>query len=118
MDISGIITLIKQIVDTVVEVIPAIKTVFEGISSLFKARSQTSDAITAGFGDIAKSMERPEDREKIDVERVRVFAELTRSVVPFAFVEYLFYVTKVAGLIGLAYVFYYWWYRLRSKLRV
>ena len=112
MDISGALTVIKQIVDIIVAVIPGSKALIEGINSLLKARSETSKIVTTGFVDLAKSMEKPEDRDKIDVERLRAFAELTRSIVPFAFVEYLFYITKVAGVVGLLYVLYYWRHRV------
>lgn len=36
MDIGGIFTIIKQVIDTVVEVIPAFKAIYEGITSPLK----------------------------------------------------------------------------------
>lgn len=101
----------KQVVDILMALIKAIKTTIEGISSLPDEHSETSKSVITVFEDVNRAMGKPGDREKIDVERLRAFSEFARSIVPFAFVEYLFYVTKVAGMVGLASVFWYWYWR-------
>ena len=98
----------KQVMDILVALVKAIKTVIAATSSLPDERSETSKSVIAVFENVSAAMGKPGDREKIDVERLRVFSEFAHNIVPFAFVEYLFYVTKVAGIIGLAYVFYHW----------
>ncbi len=109
MDICSILTLIKQVSDTLGSVFGIIKSVADGVSSLIKERSQTSTTVLSNFEDLTKKMENPEDREKIDIERLKVYAKLTRNIIPFAFVEYLYYLTKVAGLVGVISVIYYWY---------
>src|SRR5258708_30583210 len=94
------LALIKTIVEMVVSLIGAI---FPPVKAFLDAKSQTSTTVMQGFTEISHTMDTPE-REKIDVERLRAFAELTRSIIPFAWVEYAFFVTKVVMV--LVYMFY------------
>ncbi len=107
----------KQVVDILLALIKAIRTIIEGVSSLSDAHSETSKSVTTVFQNVEVAMGKPGDREKIDVERLRAFSEFAHNIVPFAFVEYLFYLTKVVSVLGLASVFYYWyWYWRRKRI--
>lgn len=91
---------IKTFFDLIVEVVPFVKPIFTVLKAIFTDRSQTSEAAQKSLESIAEIMKGP-DRDKVDAERVRALAELTRSMVPFAFVEYLFSTTKLFGALAL-----------------
>src|SRR6266567_7091400 len=92
-----------------------IKPIYDMITQLRKERSKASEIVTTNFVAVSAAMETPETRDKIDVERLHAYAKLTRSIMPFAFVEYLFYVTKVVSVLGLASIVYYWYWYWRVK---
>lgn len=91
---------IKTIFDMFVGSIPFLKTIYTGLKSLITDRSQTSEAAQKSLENIVETMKGP-DRDKLDAERVRALAELTRSMTPFAFVEYLFFTTRAIGVFAL-----------------
>ena len=91
---------IKIIFDMIIGSVPFLKTILKGVKSLVPDRLQASEAAQKSLETVVETMSGP-DRDKIDAERVRALAELTRSTIPFAFVEYLFSTTKLFGVLAL-----------------
>ncbi|SRR6266567_4848598 len=90
-----------NIIKTIVEMATGlIGTLFPPIKMLLDARSDTSQKIIQSVTEISAMMDTP-DREKIDIERLRTFAELVGKAAPFAWVDYAYFVTKVAFVITL-----------------
>jgi hypothetical protein len=93
--------------------IPFVSAGYKGLKTFLTDRSQTSEAALKSLENIADAMSGP-DRDKIDAERVRAIAELTRSMTPFAFVEYLFYATRVVSVFALVIFSLAWMRRDRT----
>jgi hypothetical protein len=81
-------------------IFPWIRPLFIGFKSLFTDHSKTSESVTKSVAEISETMAGPE-RDNLDPERVRAFAELVRSMTPYAVVEWLFYATKLLGLLAI-----------------
>ncbi len=91
-----------NIIKTIIEMATSlIGTLFPPIKALMDARSEASKKVMEGFTEVATMMGTPDEREKVDVERLRVLAEYTEKIIPFAWVEYAFFATKVATVVAL-----------------
>ena len=87
-----LLSVLKQVVEIGGPLVSQIlKLFFDDIRELVRGRSKTTENVTAGFVEIAKAMEQKDTQDRIDVERLRAFAELTREVAPMGWIEYAFY---------------------------
>lgn len=93
---------IKTIYDMIVGAIPLL---VSGIKAIFFGKSTISETAHKSVAELTEALNSP-DKDKVEADRIRAVAELIKDMAPIAFVEYLFYVTKVASAFCLLVYFF------------
>ena len=97
MDIASVLDFLRAVLPN----IPIITTVFRNLTGGFKdlmdAGSPVAKMAIQKYTDTAANLQGPKE-EQIDTDRIDAIAQLNRSVVPFALIEYLYFVSKIIFL--------------------